>query len=378
MPNPGSIPGSTAPDSLKIDGTSPNPNQNLPVPAPQGLKGILDGLDIAPQPEAVPKPGGSGGTPLAPPKGSLLPEAAVPETLAPTPGTPATEPSKTRDKDAATPKSSLLSPNVVPAPAAKPDVHRPPQNRMPVSWQQAGCPIARSESRCPIARRERDTHAERPIRRLLPQSRLRHLLPQSPTSCCPITRPREVPSPDEKRCNCGRPSPSQDDMPIRADWNASLGPETVGGNQQRTVSFEQSASKTANPLRNAPERCNPLRRALEGYCPVQLQENDRWVAGKPDLQATYQGQVFYFSSEIARKRFKTTPEKYAPIQGGSDVVMAAEENRAVPGTVNHSAVWHGRLYLFANSATLATFQEDPARYANSARPTTLKRPPDSL
>jgi YHS domain-containing protein len=74
--------------------------------------------------------------------------------------------------------------------------------------------------------------------------------------------------------------------------------------------------------------------------------------------------VFYFSSEIARKRFKATPEKYAPIQGGSDIVLAAEENRAVPGTVNHSAVWRGRLYLFASSETLATFQEDPARYAN--------------
>ncbi len=83
---------------------------------------------------------------------------------------------------------------------------------------------------------------------------------------------------------------------------------------------------------------------------------------------SYQGQVFHFSSEAARKRFEAAPQKYAPVHGGNDIVLAVEENRTVPGSVNHSAVWHGRLYLFSNSATLATFREDPARYANEFDP----------
>ena len=94
-----------------------------------------------------------------------------------------------------------------------------------------------------------------------------------------------------------------------------------------------------------------------------MQDNDRWIAGKPEFQASYQGQVYHFSTEADRRRFETAPEKYAPAHDGNDIVLAVEENRTVPGSVNHSAVWHGRLYLFSNSQSLAAFQEDPARYA---------------
>jgi YHS domain-containing protein len=84
--------------------------------------------------------------------------------------------------------------------------------------------------------------------------------------------------------------------------------------------------------------------------------------------------VFHFSSEAARKRFEAAPEKYAPVQSGNDVVLAAEENRTVPGNVNHSAVWHGRLYLFSNSASLAAFQKDPPRYAKRVRQVAAESP----
>ncbi|MGO9109955.1 MAG: YHS domain-containing protein [Thermoguttaceae bacterium] len=160
----------------------------------------------------------------------------------------------------------------------------------------------------------------------------------------------------------------QNNSAIRANWNASLQPDVLGGNQVRSTSFAQRAAAAGSTV-----RC-----AMGGYCPVQLQEKDRWVTGNPDYQMSYQGQVFRFSSEAARKRFEAAPEKYAPVQSGNDVVVAAKENRIVPGNVNHSAVWHGRLYLFSNSATLATFQKDPARYARDARQAALRLPADTL
>ena len=88
--------------------------------------------------------------------------------------------------------------------------------------------------------------------------------------------------------------------------------------------------------------------------------------------------MFHFSSDVARKRFEAAPEKYAPAHGGNDVVLAAVENRIVPGSVHHSAVWHGRLYLFSTSESLAAFQENPARYASNARQAPLQIPADSL
>ena len=161
----------------------------------------------------------------------------------------------------------------------------------------------------------------------------------------------------------------QNESPLQANWNASLEPDALGGNQLRSTSFEQRAPETS--------KGNPLHCAMGGCCPVQLQEKDRWVAGSPDYQMSFQGQLFQFSSEAAQKRFEAAPEKYAPVQSGNDIVLAAKENRSVPGNVNHSAIWHGRLYLFSNSSTLAAFQENPARYANRARHAPLQAPTES-
>ncbi len=179
---------------------------------------------------------------------------------------------------------------------------------------------------------------------------------------------------------------------MQANWNASLEPEAVGDNRLRSADFEYPSAahidtpsrldenhlRSTNHKERTSEMGNPLRWALDGYCPVQLKENDRWVIGNRDLQVVYQGQLFHFASDIARKQFEAAPEKYAPVRSGNDVVLAIEENRTVPGNVNHSAVWHGRLYLFSNSATLSMFQADPARYASRPRETSLRVPADSL
>ena len=119
------------------------------------------------------------------------------------------------------------------------------------------------------------------------------------------------------------------------------------------TSFEQRDAGAKKALDNA----------LEGYCAVELRDNEKWVAGRSDLKIAYQGQLFRFSSEAAKRQFAAAPEKYAPTNGGNDAVLAMEENRAVSGSIQHSAVWHGRLYLFASSANLAAFREAPARYA---------------
>jgi YHS domain-containing protein len=110
-----------------------------------------------------------------------------------------------------------------------------------------------------------------------------------------------------------------------------------------------------------------LRSGLNGYCPVELHEKEKWVTGRSEFRLTYQGQVFHFSSEAASRRFAAAPEKYAPANGGIDAVLALEENRVVSGSIQHSAVWQGRLYLFASSANLAAFREDPSRYAIRAQ-----------
>ena len=154
--------------------------------------------------------------------------------------------------------------------------------------------------------------------------------------------------------NAGRPAAAAAETAIQANWNASLEPDRLGGNDLRTTNFEQQGS----------ELKNPLRRALSGYCPVELHESAQWVAGRPEYRATYRGQVFEFSSEAALRRFTAAPEKYVPAHEGNDPVLAVEEDRNIAGNIQSSAVWQGRLYLFTNSANLAAFREDPTRYVS--------------
>jgi YHS domain-containing protein len=135
-------------------------------------------------------------------------------------------------------------------------------------------------------------------------------------------------------------------------------PDAVLDPTLRRTSFEQRSAKATTAL--------PV--SLDGYCPVELQDGTKWTAGHREFQTVYQGRVFQFSSAAALKRFVAAPEKYAPAQGGNDPVLAMEEDHTVQGSIQHSAVWRGRLYLFASAANLAAFREDPSRYATRSRP----------
>ena len=105
---------------------------------------------------------------------------------------------------------------------------------------------------------------------------------------------------------------------------------------------------------------------LDGFCPVALRDKEAWVAGRADLEANFGGQKYQFSSAAARQKFLANPQEYVPVRRGNDVVLAIEENRTVPGSIQHSAVWQGRLYLFSSTASLAAFRGDPARYVERA------------
>ncbi len=152
-------------------------------------------------------------------------------------------------------------------------------------------------------------------------------------------------------------APSPDDMSTaaaRAEAGTNSNPELHRDLELRAASFEQRGLEAGATW--------PA--ALNGYCPVELQEKEEWLAGRAEFQSTYRGQVFRFASAAAQRRFIAAPEKYAPAQSGNDPVFAIEENRVVPGSVQHSAVWQGRLYLFASSASLAAFRANPARYTS--------------
>jgi YHS domain-containing protein/thiol-disulfide isomerase/thioredoxin len=104
---------------------------------------------------------------------------------------------------------------------------------------------------------------------------------------------------------------------------------------------------------------------LDGYCPVVLKDQHKWVEGNSQYQAKHMDLVFYFSTEKAHKEFKADPDKYIPQLLGCDPVVMWESNRAVIGDTSFGAYFNGQLYLFSNGENRQLFKLDPSRYVRT-------------
>ena len=51
---------------------------------------------------------------------------------------------------------------------------------------------------------------------------------------------------------------------------------------------------------------------LEGYCPVALVEQSKWVKGDPRWGVIHRGRTYLFSSVDAKQRFWSSPDRYTP------------------------------------------------------------------
>lgn len=102
---------------------------------------------------------------------------------------------------------------------------------------------------------------------------------------------------------------------------------------------------------------------LDGFDPVILLEQSRWQPGAPVYRCTFDSQTYQFASERELALFQQSPEKYAPVMGGRDVVVAADQQRPEFGSRSFGLVYEGRIYLFVDERSLIQFERAPQRYA---------------
>lgn len=107
--------------------------------------------------------------------------------------------------------------------------------------------------------------------------------------------------------------------------------------------------------------------ALDGFCPVRLTEQERWVRGDVRWGARHEGRTYLFAGPEEQQRFLASPQKYAPVLAGNDVVIAAEQGQIVPGRREFGAWYHGNVYLFAGEASYQRFNTNPEQYVRSLR-----------
>lgn len=132
------------------------------------------------------------------------------------------------------------------------------------------------------------------------------------------------------------------------------------------ATYPATAPPTAPPeARQLPPGSPPL--GFEGYCPVSMRGEWKWVPGNPQFGAIHRGRTYWFAGSVQQQQFLANPDYYSPALSGIDPVLAIEHRQQVPGRREHSIDYDNLFYMFASEASLQQFTANPERYAASVR-----------
>ena len=102
---------------------------------------------------------------------------------------------------------------------------------------------------------------------------------------------------------------------------------------------------------------------LEGFCPVRLIRDRKWVTGKEELEDSYRGVTYHFSSEEELAVFRDDPSKFTPQNLGCDPVVLYGDQQAVAGDIRFGAFFDSKLFLFDSKANRTAFKENPLKFS---------------
>jgi YHS domain-containing protein len=136
--------------------------------------------------------------------------------------------------------------------------------------------------------------------------------------------------------------------------------------RERVDSLEAQLRLMREALGRGIEQDQPVQIGLDGFCPVTLVVHDIWKSGNPEYASTYRGVRYYFVSEHERQIFDASPDSFAPVNRGRDVITSITENRDVLGKRAHGIVFGKRIYLFVSEQNLGKFKRSPQMFSELA------------
>ena len=121
------------------------------------------------------------------------------------------------------------------------------------------------------------------------------------------------------------------------------------------TSYAQNASKRANEF-NLEKKV-----AIQGYDPVSYFKQNKAVKGKKELASSYEGVIYYFSSQANKESFAKNPSAYEPQYGGWCAYAMGSSGEKVEIDPETFKIIDGKLYLFYNAYfnnTLKSWNKD--------------------
>lgn len=101
---------------------------------------------------------------------------------------------------------------------------------------------------------------------------------------------------------------------------------------------------------------------IEGFCPVRLMKERKWIRGEKELTDVHRGITYQFSSREALAEFRADPRKFTPQNLGCDPVVLYADQQAVMGQIEYGVFFDSQLFLFESDENRKAFKQDPLRY----------------
>lgn len=135
-------------------------------------------------------------------------------------------------------------------------------------------------------------------------------------------------------------------------YQAPVGP-------QRNVIAQVSAS-SVRPV---------ARPGLDGYCPVSLLRERKWVKGNKELGCHHRNKLYFFANREKAADFFDHPDRYSPLLAGFDPVTFAETGQLTDGLRKYGVFYKGpeghvSIVLFQTPKNRDIFKSQRQKYLN--------------
>ncbi|MFM2011955.1 MAG: hypothetical protein RLZZ396_739 [Planctomycetota bacterium] len=136
-----------------------------------------------------------------------------------------------------------------------------------------------------------------------------------------------------------------------------------------------STEQIAQPTKVEPSL--PTAVAMGGFCPVSLAmaieasktgatSSPAWVQGHGDFAVRHRGRVYHCVSEEALSKFLESPDLYAPVLSGCDLVEYSKSGKWIDGDCRFGFIDKetGRIFLFSSSLNCQEFAQNCESYSS--------------
>lgn len=109
--------------------------------------------------------------------------------------------------------------------------------------------------------------------------------------------------------------------------------------------------------------------AIQGYDPVGYFLEKKAIKGKSSLSASFEGVIYYFSTQTNKDLFLKNPSTHEPQYGGWCAFAMGNNNEKVEIDPNTFKIINGKLYLFYNAYfnnTLKSWNKDETNLKKKA------------